>query len=305
MRRGLLAAALTAAALAAIQSSAALAATPPSLWSALQRTDALTARLDGARVQLRAARVDIRRNAMRLERGSERVARLQAQGGTLRYASRAGRPGQHWTHHPRLVPTPDYRAAVVALKQAQREAAVTDGFPRLAAAQRRIDRLSAARRRERALAEALSGAAVPATAGPGEETREQWATALLRAVAAPVCGNNLVSLVTWQTAENTTAAWNPLATTQPAPGATDYNSVGVKNYPSSTTGIAATVATLRGGYVTQGYGWILYRLATCADPDVTAGAINQSNWCHGCAGGAYVTGMVDEVSADYAAYAAG
>ena len=48
MRRGLFAAALTAAALAAVQSSHALAATPPSLWSALQRTDALTIRLDGA-----------------------------------------------------------------------------------------------------------------------------------------------------------------------------------------------------------------------------------------------------------------
>ena len=302
MRRGLFAAALTAAALAAVQSSNALAATPPSLWSALQRTDALTIRLDGARVQLRAARDDIRRNALSLERASERVARLQAQGGTLRYASRG--PGQHWLHHPRLVPAPTYRAAVTALKQAQREAAAADGFPRLAAAQRRIDRLSEARRRDRALADALSGASVPA-AGIGQETREQWATALLRAVDAPVCGNNLVSLVTWQTAENTTAAWNPLATTQPAPGTTDYNSVGVKNYPSSAAGIAATVATLRGGYLTQGYGWILYRLATCAAPDVTAGAINQSNWCHGCAGGAYVTGMVDEVRADYAPYAAG
>lgn len=305
MRRGLLAAALTAAALPAILASNALAATPPSLWSVLHRRDVLTARLDGARVQLRAARVDIRRNALSLERASERVARLQAQGGTLRYAARGLRPGAHWLHHPRLVPTPGYRIAVAALKQAQREAAATDGFPRLAAAQRRIDRLSAARRRERALADALRGAPVPATSGPGEETREQWATALLQAVDAPVCGNNLVSLVTWQTAENTTAAWNPLATTQSAPGTTDYNSVGVKNYPSSAAGIAATVATLRGGYVTQGYGWILYRLATCADPDVTAGAINRSNWCRGCAGGAYVTGMVDEVRADYAAYAAG
>jgi hypothetical protein len=305
VRRRVLAAALMTAVLAAIHSSTALAATPPSLWSALQQTDALTARLDGVRVQLRAARVDIRRNALSLERASERVARLQAQGGTLRYASRGGRPGQHWLHHPRLVPTPTYRAAVTALKQAQREAAATDGFPRLAAAQRRVDRLLAARRRERALAEALSGAPVTATAVPGEQTREQWATALLRAVDAPVCGNNLVSLVTWQTAENTTAAWNPLATTQPAPGTTDYNSVGVKNYPSSAAGIAATVATLRGGYVTQGYGWILYRLVTCADPAVTAAAIKQSNWCHGCAGGAYVTGMVNEVRADYAAYAAG
>jgi hypothetical protein len=300
----MLAAALMTAALAAFQASTATAATSPSLWATLRRADALTARLDGARGQLRAARLDIRRSALSLERASEQVARLQAQRSTMRYAARRTRPAQHGPHHPRLVFTPSYRAAVTALEQAQHEASAADGFPRLAAAQRRVDRLSAARRRDRALADAMGGAPVPAN-GIGQETRQQWATALLQAVHAPTCANNLVSLVTWQTAENTSAGWNPLATTQPAPGTTDFNSVGVRNYPSSAAGIAATVATLQGGYDSQGYGWILYRLATCADPDVTAAAINQSNWCHGCAGGAYVTGMVDEVRSNYAAYATG
>lgn len=49
-------------------------------------------------------------------------------------------------------------------------------------------------------------------------------------------------------AENTKAANNPLATTQPANGASDFNSSGVKNYPSFQTGVTATIQTLQNGY---------------------------------------------------------
>jgi hypothetical protein len=50
----------------------------------------------------------------------------------------------------------------------------------------------------------------------------------------------------WQQAEGTNAKYNPLATTKNinASGQTDFNSVGVKNYPTEDDGIAATVATL-------------------------------------------------------------
>lgn len=41
------------------------------------------------------------------------------------------------------------------------------------------------------------------------------------------------------------ARYNPLNTTLPWPLATDYNNVGVKNYPTARAGIAATVATLK------------------------------------------------------------
>ena len=54
-------------------------------------------------------------------------------------------------------------------------------------------------------------------------------------------------LVRWMTQENTTAEWNPLATTQPARGANDFNGVGVKNYPDAATGVHATVQTLTNG----------------------------------------------------------
>lgn len=48
--------------------------------------------------------------------------------------------------------------------------------------------------------------------------------------------------------EGTNAGNNPLATTLPWAGATDFNSVGVKNYPSFNDGVAATAQTLRTGY---------------------------------------------------------
>lgn len=63
------------------------------------------------------------------------------------------------------------------------------------------------------------------------------------------------------------------------------------------------VDTLDQGYYTQGYGWIEYRLRTCAAPIVTVRAINASNWCHGCAGGRYVTGVLGTVEENYPVFA--
>lgn len=48
----------------------------------------------------------------------------------------------------------------------------------------------------------------------------------------------------WAQAEGGTAQWNPLNTTEPMPGATDYNSVHVRNYPTPISGISATALTL-------------------------------------------------------------
>ena len=49
----------------------------------------------------------------------------------------------------------------------------------------------------------------------------------------------------WARAEGGTAQWNPLNTTEPMLGATDYNKAGVKNYPTPIHGIAATALTLQ------------------------------------------------------------
>ena len=52
----------------------------------------------------------------------------------------------------------------------------------------------------------------------------------------------------WARAEGGHAAYNPWNTTEPWPGATQYNTAGVKNYPTGAAGVAATVKTLTNGY---------------------------------------------------------
>lgn len=75
-----------------------------------------------------------------------------------------------------------------------------------------------------------------------------WRFRLLRAIHARGTDQNRRLLGAWARAEGGTAAFNPLNTTQPWPGATPYNSVGVRNYPSAPAGIAATAATLVNGH---------------------------------------------------------
>ncbi|MFN2545138.1 MAG: hypothetical protein ABR600_11320 [Actinomycetota bacterium] len=129
----------------------------------------------------------------------------------------------------------------------------------------------------------------------------QWGAMLLDRLGAPRCANNLIVVVAWAAQEGTDAGWNPLATTLDLPGATSFNSVGVRNYVSLDQGLEATILTLEKGLETHGYGAIEDDLRGCAEPLVTATAINASDWCRGCAGGAYVTGVVPRVIADYVA----
>jgi peptidoglycan hydrolase CwlO-like protein len=131
-----------------------------------------------------------------------------------------------------------------------------------------------------------------------------WAGLFLRTMGVSGCHSNMVAMVSWQVAEFTQAAWNPLATTYPMPGSTLFNGSGVRNYVSLGQGLDATRLTIRSGASSYGYGRIVSSLAGCADAMTTARAINASAWCHGCAGGTYVTGMVPKVEADYSTYAA-
>ncbi|MFN2615361.1 MAG: hypothetical protein ABR552_11175, partial [Actinomycetota bacterium] len=125
----------------------------------------------------------------------------------------------------------------------------------------------------------------------------RWGQAFLSTIGAPVTRNDLVVMVAWQTAEYTTARWNPLATTYPMPGATRYNSSGVRNYVSLQQGLQATELTLAAtGY---GYEAILSDLRRSTDPMTTAQAINASSWCHGCANGAYVVNLIPTVEKYY------
>ena len=82
-------------------------------------------------------------------------------------------------------------------------------------------------------------------------TREQFATDLLTEAGWSISTEKIDALVAQASKEDAGARNNPLATTEPGPGATDYNSVGVKNYPSYVEGLAATVATLRNGHYPQ------------------------------------------------------
>lgn len=68
--------------------------------------------------------------------------------------------------------------------------------------------------------------------------------------------DNLEALQVWQRAEGGSATFNPFNTTQPYAGASDYNSVGVKNYPSEAAGIDATVQTLNNGHYYDIVRWL-------------------------------------------------
>jgi peptidoglycan hydrolase CwlO-like protein len=127
-----------------------------------------------------------------------------------------------------------------------------------------------------------------------------WAAAFLNKIGAPTCFDNLVVMVAWQVQEGTTAQWNPLATTLPMDGATNFNSVGVKNYVSMAQGLEASWRTL--DVQSYGYPAILSALHRCPDSMVTARAVNASSWCRGCTGGRYLTGLIATVEAHYDTY---
>jgi hypothetical protein len=91
---------------------------------------------------------------------------------------------------------------------------------------------------------------VQATTGSSQtDTASNWATAVLNQGHYPNTAQNQSFLVGWASHENTSASYNPLATTyrtsssQPLPG----NSAGVQQYGSVSEGVGATVATLQNG----------------------------------------------------------
>lgn len=55
------------------------------------------------------------------------------------------------------------------------------------------------------------------------------------------------AILEWMPFEGTSACWNPLGSTQVSSGATNFNSVGVKNYATREAGIEATAVTLNYG----------------------------------------------------------
>jgi hypothetical protein len=137
----------------------------------------------------------------------------------------------------------------------------------------------------------------------GAPTFQRWATSFLAALGAPACAENVVVVVTWETAESTMARYNPLATTHDMPGATAFNDVGVRDYVSFAQGVVASRDTLEGRSAVLGYDAVLASLHACASATATASAIRDSSWCSGCASGAYVVGLLPEVRASWAEHA--
>lgn len=101
-----------------------------------------------------------------------------------------------------------------------------------------------------------------------------FATDLLHALGIEPNDVNVPALIGWQAGEGTHAHFNPLATTMPAEGATDFNGAGVKNYPDYATGIDATVRTLHNG----DYGPILDALLHATDVAEVEHAVTGSPW---------------------------
>jgi hypothetical protein len=89
--------------------------------------------------------------------------------------------------------------------------------------------------------------AVPVTSG----SEDAFIRATLADLGAPATQANITSLASWFPHEFPSwppwAANNPMASTMPEPGATVYNSAGVRNYATASQGAQATAATLADG----------------------------------------------------------
>ena len=112
----------------------------------------------------------------------------------------------------------------------------------------------------------------------GKVTQVTWAQAFVKSLGMPMTADNVAAIVAWEMAEGghwyNTAYYNPLNTTQPMPGATSMNSVGVKAYSSWAVGLKATRITITNGR----YGGILAALRAGSDAQAVADAVADSPW---------------------------
>jgi len=101
-----------------------------------------------------------------------------------------------------------------------------------------------------------------------------WRERILAGVGVKNTPENLRFFDAWARAEGGSATNNPFNTTQSAPGASAYNSVGVRNFVSPQQGIDATVNTLTNGR----YGNIIGALRAGDSAMAAAQALAASPW---------------------------
>lgn len=126
-------------------------------------------------------------------------------------------------------------------------------------------------------------------------TREQWAKDFLIRMGNPIPSQDVIDWVVgwtvYETVANSGAKYNLLNTTQNMPGATDFNSVGVKNYTSYAQGIQANQLTVQNGR----YGFLSQALFTndikSLNPPTAGVQSDLHTWCGGCGYGVGFSGM--------------
>lgn len=108
-------------------------------------------------------------------------------------------------------------------------------------------------------------------------TREAFAKHLCEALALKPTKVRMNALVAWISAEGTSARFNPLATTKRMTGSTNFNKVGVQEYPDLRTGVEATFQTLSEHHG-QGYELIVERLKVGTAAREILEAVADSGW---------------------------
>lgn len=89
--------------------------------------------------------------------------------------------------------------------------------------------------------------ASPSTTFAAPVNQQQFIKEVLAGIGAPDTPSNESSMAAWIAREGGGGQNNPLNTTFPLGAATNFNSVGVKNYGTPQDGVAATVDTLKNG----------------------------------------------------------
>jgi hypothetical protein len=113
---------------------------------------------------------------------------------------------------------------------------------------------------------------------PGDNPIRQFGSAVLARISAPTTSANLDSFAAWAAGEGSCARFNPLATTQPEPGATPFNNLSggghVWNYPSFAVGLQATTTALTNGL----YQAVIVAFRASAGVTAVAAAVEGSPW---------------------------